>query len=156
MAVEINENASRIRFPSTAYCGSDDLMDRMPLGFPARYLWRRSPDDSLGWNPAIEMHEKDTYYMVRAELPGVKKEDVNISVSGDTLNIKGERQECNEAKKDEYHFCELMYGPFSRSLSVPEDVDKDKISAEFRDGMMEITLPKSAKSMPKKTDIKIK
>ena len=99
MAVEINENASRIRFPSTAYCGSDDLMNRMPLGFPARYLWRRSPDDSRGWNPAIEMHEKDTYYMVRAELPGVKKEDVNISVSGDTLNIKESARNAMKPRK---------------------------------------------------------
>lgn len=130
----------------------DDMLGR-PL-LPA--VWRRIPTMEMGWAPAIDVFEKDDRFVVKAELPGMKEEDINISVVGDTLTIKGERQVESEVKDDDYYYCERSYGTFSRSLAVPFNVDTKKIEANYEDGVLEISLPKIPAVKPKKISVSAK
>jgi HSP20 family protein len=117
--------------------------------FPA--FWRRfSPE---GWSPAIDVVEKDDKFVVKVELPGVKEEDVDVSVSGDMLTISGEKREESEEKKKGYYYSESSYGSFSRSVTVPSSVDTSKIAADFDKGVLEITLPKTPEVKAKKIKV---
>jgi len=102
------------------------------------------------------MIEKEDRFIVKVELPGMKKEDIDISVTGNTLTIKGERKAETEVKEEEYYCCERSYGNFFRSLTIPVSVDIEKIEAKYKDGVLEIDLPKSPEVTPKKIDIKVK
>lgn len=100
--------------------------------------------------PAIDVFEKEDKFVVKAELPGIKEEDIHVSVVGDTLSIKGEKKTETEVKEEDYYRCERNYGSFYRSIPLPSNVDADKIEAAFEDGVLEVALPKSAKVKPKK------
>jgi HSP20 family protein len=125
----------------------DDL-----LGRP---LWRL-PVEEKGWMPAIDVFEKEDRFIVKAELPGMKDDDIDVSVIGDTLSIKGEKKTETEVKEEDYYRCERSYGSFYRSILIPSNVDADKIEASFDDGVLEIALPKSAKVKPKKIAVSAK
>ena len=112
--------------------------------------------EEMAWAPSMDMYEKENSFIVRAELPSVKLEDVDISIMGDTLTIKGERKAPAEIKEEEYHRCEVCYGTFSRSITMPAAVDPDKIEATYEDGILEVRLPKAKESMPTKIQIKAK
>ncbi len=132
------------------------LMEEAIAGWPFRIMWRRFPAEEMAWSPSVEMYEKEDSFIVRAELPGVKKEDVDISMTGDTLTIKGERKASEEVKGEEYHRCELCYGAFSRSISVPAAVETGKIEANYADGILEVRLPKAKEAVPTKIQVKAK
>jgi len=138
--------------PSTDIDELERRFDEM-MGRPFSSLWRRGALER-GWMPPIEMYEKDDHFMVRAELPGMKKDDIDISVMGDTLTIKGERKAEEEIKEEDYYFCERSYGNFQRSVTLPSAVDTKGIEAKFSDGVLEVSLPKSEEVKPKKVDIK--
>ncbi|HYT19127.1 MAG TPA: Hsp20/alpha crystallin family protein [Candidatus Polarisedimenticolia bacterium] len=87
-------------------------------------------------------------------LPGVEPKEVNIQVQGNTLTINGERRDFRETKEADYHHREITYGSFQRGLLLPEGVDKDRLSAEYRNGILEITAPISAAALPKKIEVK--
>jgi HSP20 family protein len=125
----------------------DDL-----LGRP---LWRL-PVEEKGWMPAVDVFEKKDSFIVKAELPGMKDEDIDVSVVGDTLSIKGEKKTETEVKDEDYYRCERSYGSFYRSIPLPSNVDANKIEASFEDGVLEVTLPKSAKVKPKKISVSAK
>jgi HSP20 family protein len=110
----------------------------------------RKPNGERAWVPAVDVFEKDDKFVVKAELPGMKEEDVDVSVVGDTLSIKGEKKTETEVKEEDYYRSERTYGSFYRSIPLPSTVDVDKIEASFEDGVLEVTLPKSAKVKPKK------
>ena len=134
----------------------DDMM-RRPLSTWRRPLtWWRVPTEALGWVPGVEMYEKADKFIVRAELPGMKKEEIDVSVVGDTLTISGERKAETEVKDEDYYRCELCYGKFSRSVSLPAAVDATKVDASYEDGILEITLPKVAAAKLKKITVKTK
>lgn len=116
-------------------------------------LWRRLPTIDHEWVPAIEIFEKEDKYVVKAELPGMKEEDVDISVADDTLTIKGERKTENEVKEEDYYCCERSYGSFFRSIHLPSNVDAKKIEATYEDGLLEISLPKATEAKPKKVKV---
>lgn len=118
--------------------------------------WRRLPAEERGWTPLIEMFEKEDTFIVKADLPGMKKEEIDISVVGDTLTIKGERKTESEVKEEDYHFCERSYGSFMRSITLPTTVDVKKIKASYEDGVLEISLPKAPEVKPKKVEISVK
>ncbi len=118
--------------------------------------WWRVPTEEMVWTPAVEMYEKDDKFVVRAELPGMKKEEFDISVLGDTLPIKGERKAKSEVKDEDYYRCELCYGKFSRSVALPAAVDAKKVEASYENGILEITLPKVEEAKPKKVEVKVK
>ena len=127
------------------------------LGWPFQpAVWRRTPTMEMGWAPAIDVFEKDDKFVVKAELPGMKEDDINISVVGDTLTIKGERKAESESKEDDYYYCERSYGSFSRSLAVPSNVDAKKIEANYEDGVLEISLPKIPEVKAKRISVSAK
>jgi len=107
------------------------------------------------WSPALDVYETENDIVVKAELPGMKPEDVDISVVGDTLTIKGEKKQEEEIKKENYYRLERSYGSFQRSLRLPVDVKPDKIKATYKDGVLKVTLPKSEEVKPKKIEIKV-
>jgi len=119
-------------------------------------LWRRLPGAEKGWTPPIEMFEKEDTFVVKAELPGMKKEEIDISVVGDTLTIRGERKAESEVKEEDYYCCERSYGSFLRSITLPATVDIKKIKASYEDGILEISLPKAPEVKPKKVEVSVK
>jgi len=119
-------------------------------------VWRRIPTMEMGWAPAIDVFEKEDKFVVKAELPGMKEEDIDISVVGNTLTIKGERKAESEVKEDDYYYCERSYGSFSRSIDVPSNVDTQKIEANYEDGVLEVSLPKTPEVKPNKISVSAK
>lgn len=119
-------------------------------------IWWRIPTEEVGWSPPVEMYEKQDRFVVRAELPGIKKEEVDISLVGDTLTISGERKPEVDIKDEEYLRCELCYGKFSRTITLPSSVDSSKVEATYENGILLITLPKIEEAKPKKIELKVK
>jgi HSP20 family protein len=142
--------------PSRTFDEMERLMDEFSAGWPFRLWWRRIPAEEIVWAPSLDMYEKEDSFIVRAELAGVKKEDIDISITGDTLTIKGERKASAEVKDEEYHRCEVCYGSFSRSITMPAAVDMSKIEATYVDGILEVRLPKAKEAVPAKIEIKAK
>ena len=117
---------------------------------------RRLPIEERGWAPAIEVFEKEDKFVVKAELPGMKEEDVDVSVVGDALSIKGERKAESEVKEEDYYRCERSYGSFFRSIALPSNVDVQKIEASYEDEVLEVSLPKAAEVKPRKVAVSAK
>ena len=103
--------------------------------------------------PAVDMYDDKNEIVVKAEVPGVDKENINISLSDNMLTIKGEMKKEEETKEEDYYYSERSYGSFVRTLNLPAKVSDKKIKASFKDGILEIHLPKAAESKPK--DIKV-
>src|SRR4029077_11764482 len=102
-----------------------------------------------GWMPPVDIEESDKEYLIKAELPGMKKEEVGLKVEGGTLSISGERKAEKEEKDKKYHRLEGSYGAFQGSFTLPEGTLSEKISAEFKDGVLLVHLPKDEKAKPK-------
>jgi HSP20 family protein len=107
------------------------------------------------WSPLVDITEDDKEYLIKAELPDMKKEDVRLTVENEVLAISGERKFEKEEKGKKYHRVERAYGSFVRSFSLPEDADGSKVSADYKDGMLHVHLPKSEKAKPKAIEIKV-
>jgi HSP20 family protein len=107
------------------------------------------------WAPVVDVIENEKEYLIKAELPEVKKEDVKVTAEEGVLLIQGERKAEKEEKGKRYHRIERLYGSFLRSFTIPDDVDEDRVTADFKEGMLNIHLPKSEKAKPKKTEVRI-
>jgi HSP20 family protein len=107
-------------------------------------------------SPSINVYETDDEVVVSAPLPGLKAEDVDISITGETLTIKGEFKEKEEKKAKAYHLHEQRYGSFERTLNLPSKVEVDKAKADFENGILSITLPKAESVKPKTITVKAK
>lgn len=115
----------------------------------------RKPEETMDFRPRVNTRETDEKYHLEVELPGVKKEDVNINIDGNVLSISGERNVREEVKDEDYHKIESRYGLFSRSFTLPEKVDTGKIEAGFENGILEIGIPKlKVDTSSKKIEIK--
>ena len=99
-----------------------------------------------GKTPSVDVIDRDNEVIVKAELPGVDKEDIDISVTTNTVTIKGTTSHEEKEEKGDYYRCEISRGSYSRTLSLPADVDEEKTKAKFKDGILELTLPKLKKS----------
>lgn len=121
-----------------------------------RSIWERLPDEMKEWAPSVDVFERGDSFVVKVEIPGVKQEDVDLSVAEDTLLIKGERKAEIGVKEADYHRSELSYGGFYRSVSLPAPVDSQNIDAVYEDGILRITLPIARGAKPKKVAIKVK
>ena len=106
--------------------------------------------------PAVDMYQTDNEIVVKAAIPGVKTDDVQINVTGEVLTIKGEVKEKEEVKEKAYHLREQRWGVFERTIALPTDVIADKAKAEFENGILTITLPKAEEVRPKSITIKTK
>ena len=107
------------------------------------------------WSPLVDITETDHEYLIQAEVPDMKKEDVRLRVENEVLTISGERKFEKEAKGLKHHRIERSYGSFMRSFSLPEDADSGKVTADYKDGMLQVHLPKSEKVAPKAIEIKV-
>jgi HSP20 family protein len=108
-----------------------------------------------GWTPAIDMHEdKDNVY-VRAELPGMKREDIELTLHEGALSISGERKSESSSKEGQAHRAERFFGRFQRTVMLPSPVNNDRVSAHYKDGVLTITLPKTEEAKPKHIDVKV-
>jgi HSP20 family protein len=107
------------------------------------------------WSPLVDISEDDKEYLIKAELPDVKKEDVKVTAEAGTLTIMGERKFEKEVKGRKYHRVERAYGSFGRSFSLPDDASPAKVSAEFKDGMLTVHLVKDEKAKPQQVEVKI-
>lgn len=105
------------------------------------------------WSPAVDIHETDDGYVLKAELPGVSKDDVSIDVHQNTLTLRGERKYESAVKDERYHRVERAYGTFQRSFVLPAMVDQEHVQATFKDGVLELHLPKSEAAKPKRIAI---
>jgi HSP20 family protein len=105
------------------------------------------------WTPAVDIHETDDGFVIKAELPGVSKDDVSIDVHQNTLTLRGQRKHEAEVKNERYHRVERAYGTFQRSFVLPAIVDQDKVQATYKDGVLELHLPKSEAAKPKRIAI---
>jgi HSP20 family protein len=109
---------------------------------------------SEGWAPPLDVSETDTEVTIRAEVPGIAAKDLDISVSGNTLNIAGEKEEKSETKDEGYRCCERRFGSFRRSIDLPDTVDADKINAESDNGVVTIHIAKKPSAKPKQIEVK--
>lgn len=107
------------------------------------------------WAPLVDITEDEKEYLIKAELPEVKKDDVKVSVQDGILTISGERKSEKEEKNKKFHRVEWAYGSFSRSFTLPEDADADKVAGDFKDGVLKVHVPKSEKAKPKKIEVKV-
>ena len=107
------------------------------------------------WSPLVDITEDDKEYLIKAELPDMKKEDVRLTVENGVLAISGERKFEKEEKGRKYHRIERAYGSFVRSFSLSEDADGSNVTANFKDGVLQVHLPKSVKAKQKTVEIKI-
>ncbi|MCP9468838.1 MAG: Hsp20/alpha crystallin family protein [Nitrospira sp.] len=107
------------------------------------------------WSPVVDITEDDKEYLIKAELPEMKKEDIKINVQDDVLSISGERKYEKDEKGKKYHRVERAYGSFLRSFTLPQDADGSKVSAAYKDGVLSIHLPKSEKAKPKAIEVKV-
>ena len=107
----------------------------------------------VGWMPDVDITESNGDIVVKAELPGIKKKNLEIEIEGNVLTIKGEKKEEKEEREKEHYLFECSYGSFQRSFTLPTAVEEDRVTAEFADGVLKITLPKSAEGRGKKINI---
>jgi HSP20 family protein len=107
------------------------------------------------WAPSVDIIEDDKEWLVKADLPEVKKDDVKVTVENGVLTITGERKLEKEEKDKKYHRIERSYGSFLRSFTLPDAADGTKVNAEFKDGVLKVHLPKSEKAKPKAVEVKV-
>lgn len=109
---------------------------------------------SEGWAPAIDVSETDAEVTIRAEAPGVPAKDLDISISGNTLTISGQKEESSEKTEENFYHCERRFGSFRRSIDLPEAADAEKVTAESDNGVVTIHVPKKPGARPKQVEVK--
>lgn len=133
------------------------LQDRMDRLFQDSITRTRGYEQSLApgfWSPPVDIYETDEAVVLKAELAGLNKNDVTIEIKNSTLVLRGERKFEKDIKEENYHRIERSYGSFSRTFSLPQTVDHSKVSATFKDGLLEIMIPKVKDARPKQIEIK--
>ena len=130
----------------------ESFSPRMWRGFPSLRKFK----ELEGVSPSVDMFDKKDEVVVKAEIPGVEKDNISISISDNTLIMKGEMKKEEEVKEEDYYYSERSYGSFARTLSLPAKVQADKIKASFKNGILEIRLPKAEEAKPKEIKIDVK
>ena len=125
----------------------------------SRMMGRRETDADAAafadWSPAMDLEETDKEYLLKADLPEVQKADVKVAIDEGLLTVEGERRREKEEKNKKFHRVERSYGKFVRRMAVPSDVDVASVAAEFKDGVLNVHLPKSPTAKPKAIDVKV-
>ena len=119
------------------------------------YPTARAFPNSTDFSPRVNIRETEESLVLTFELPGMKKEEIKVAVKDDALTVSGEREFRSESNDDEYVRRELRSGSFSRSFTLPDTVDADKVNADYRDGLLEITLAKREELKPKEIEVKV-
>ncbi|ALA58506.1 Hsp20/alpha crystallin family protein [Nitrospira moscoviensis] len=135
----------------------EEMSDRLNRVF-SRPALRTNGKENLtvaDWIPTVDISETDGEYLIKAELPEVKKEDVKVTVENGVLTLQGERRQEKEEKGKKFHRVERSYGSFVRSFTLPESVEEGGVKAEYKDGVLNLHLPKSEKVKPKAIEVKV-
>ena len=122
------------------------MFDRMmgnPLAYWSRFTSEGNGDKKLQWAPFADISETEKEYVIRAELPAVKKEDVQVTLDDGVITIKGERKQAKEDKNEKFHRVETFYGSFERSFVIPDNANPDAIHSESKDGVLSVHIPKT-------------
>ena len=137
----------------------EDLQNRLCTLFGRAPVRRGNGEEEFitmtEWAPLVDITEDDKEYLLKAELPEVRKDDVKVAVENGVLTISGERKFEKEQKNKKYHRVERDYGSFVQSFTLPEEADADKVNAEFKDGVLKVHLPKSKQVKPKQIEVKV-
>ncbi len=132
----------------------EDMFDR----YTKAVGWPRGGQEAMAssdWSPRVDIVEAEQEFLIKADIPGVEKDHVKVSVENGVLTIQGERKTEKEEKDAKFHRVERFTGTFVRRFTVPENVDADAIKAVFKDGMLTLQLPKTQKALPKAIDIHV-
>ena len=121
-----------------------------------RSVYGHIPEEMKGWAPAVDVIEKGDNLVVKVELPGMKQEDIDVSVSDDTLTVKGERKPESGVKDEDYARSEITHGSFYRSVALPSGVETRNIEAVYEDGILRVTLQRVSEAKPKKVTVQVK
>ncbi len=133
----------------------NSLQERMNRLFEdANRGWRADePSATTSWSPAVDIYETESEIIVQAEVPGMERKDIELTLENNVLTLKGERRFEKEGKDENYHRIERSYGSFSRAFSIPAMVDEKKIQADYKEGVLAIILPKKEKARAKQINI---
>ncbi len=131
------------------------LQEKIDRIFEETLRGREPAAFSGSWVPAVDIYETDDAIVLEAELPGMDEKDIEVRVEDNVLTIKGERKFEKEAKEENYYRMERYYGSFQRSFSLPSNVDVDKIKAEYKKGILKVTMPKKEETKPKQIKIEV-
>jgi len=134
----------------------DSVRNEMENAFD--YFWGRQSDKNWGtgtWQPAVDLVENDNNFLLTAELPGLEKKDISLNIVNNVLTLRGEKKAEKEFKEDKYYRLERSSGTFQRSVTLPTAVQTDKVAAEFKDGVLKVTLPKKEEVKPKQISINV-
>ncbi len=129
------------------------LQDRMNRFFSDALFRNTAEGTTADWLPVVDIYEQGDSLVVQAELPGLRKDDVSVQVENSVLTLQGERRQEKSVKSEQYHRLERSFGRFTRSFSLPSGIDTKNIRAEFRDGILKVTLPKAEEAKPKKIEV---
>ncbi len=119
----------------------------------SRLPQRFAPEERFA--PAIDLYEDENEYVVEAELPGLKQDEIKVSVEDDILTISGEKKREKEVKEENLYRSERFYGKFERQIVLPQNTDKENIKASYKNGVLKVVIPKKEEAKPKKVDIKV-
>jgi len=117
---------------------------------------RNWPESSLSVTPPVDIEETENDYRISAEIPGIEKGDIKITLENNVLSISGEKKVEKEVKDENYHRFERHYGKFHRSFELPGPINREKIDADYKNGVLNITVPKTEESKPKQIEVKVK
>src|SRR5947207_12116683 len=136
----------------------EDLQNRLSTFFSRAPMRRGNGKESITlpeWTPLADITEDDREYVIKAELPELRKEDVKVTVENGVLTMSGERKFEKEEKKKKFHRVERGYGTFVRSFTLPDDADANRVKAEFKNGLLTVHLPKSEHAKPKQIEVNV-
>ncbi|MCL4846716.1 MAG: Hsp20/alpha crystallin family protein [Acidobacteria bacterium] len=134
------------------------MQDRINRIFGDAYGRRADDDVSLrgDWIPAVDIYENDRHELVlKAELPGLNRDDIDLRVENNTLTVRGERRREAGVRDEQYHRVERVYGTFSRSFTLPSSLDAGSVTADYRDGVLTVVLPKREEAKPRQIQVKV-
>jgi HSP20 family protein len=164
MAEKAKEKETKAVAPWTPFMGLSQWereMDRMMDDFFTRRMrpwwpgrWLVSPDSELV-TPTVDVYEEKDDVVVKAELPGLEKDEIEVNISDSHLTLKGEKKKEEKIEQKDYYRCERSYGAFLRSVELPHEVKADKVKASFKNGILEVRLPKTEEAKAKEIKIKV-
>jgi HSP20 family protein len=151
-------NLTRYQRPEVGWTGFgrlSSLRDELDRLFESPWI-ELSPSQRLSsWTPALDVHEDKDSFVVHAELPGMKREDIDVSLHDGALSISGERKTETQYKEAEVYRTERFFGKFQRTITLPAPVAADRVKAQYHDGVLSITLPKTEAAKPKQIDVNV-
>ena len=134
----------------------EDIFDRNVRGILPSRIGELGLGTTRDWTPRVDISETDKEFIIKAELPEVNKEDVKVTVANGVLSISGERKQEKEEEGKKFHRIERYYGSFTRSFTLPDNVDETKVDASYKDGMLNLKIEKTGESKPTSIEVEIK